>query len=133
VRSLFPRHLSQEADYSAANKEAETSIATPEEGGEEEGGERRVEEEVVANKEAVRVWRCSKGVFENIQNMIQIEPGKEGGGGGGVTLLTTQETQALPPQVGVWRNVVQCGGVWCSVLQFVRVSACACACLCMSE
>jgi len=49
----------------------------------------------------VRLWRCAKGLYENIQNVIQVEPDKAEAAGAieTVTLLTTQETQALPPQL----------------------------------
>ena len=77
-------------------------------GGEADGAD--AVNQVQDNMEAVRLWRCEKGVYESIQNVIQVKrgaessgaagsEGKESEGGETLVLLTTRETQTDPPQL----------------------------------
>eukprot|EP00802_Teleaulax_amphioxeia_P004870 Tamp_04874.p1 GENE.Tamp_04874~~Tamp_04874.p1 ORF type:complete len:973 (-),score=164.66 Tamp_04874:223-2871(-) len=93
LRPLFPRHLAQVPDYAAQSAEAATEADESEGAAAAAGGERQ--------GEVVRLWRCAVGVYESIQNVVQVEPGRQEQGpeADTVSLLTTRETQTETPQL----------------------------------
>jgi hypothetical protein len=98
LRPLFPRHLAQVWDYvSQSAQAAAQEEAAPEEeespGVPGAAGEERME--------VVRLWRSEVGVYESIQNVVQMEPGRREGAleAEEVLLLTTRETQTEPAQL----------------------------------
>jgi hypothetical protein len=133
LRELFPRQSAYAPSDASEGSESE-AVAPPSGQMGQDDGEGKTQEddgmEVVKNTASVRLWRCDKGVYESIQNVVQVEPGKEGGGAGGTTaiLLTTQETPATPPQVCVL-CVAPYSGVP-SILTAIFVCVCVCVCVC---
>jgi len=77
LRELFPRHLSCAPGYAGGDTGDEQAAAEARaKEGEEEGGAGAAGSMCRENKEALRLWRCGKGVYESIQNVVQVPPAR---------------------------------------------------------
>ena len=73
LRKLYPRHLSCAPGNTVGDGTGDTAAAeVPVKEEEEQGAGSRCR----GDAEALRLWRCGQGVYESIQNVIQVPPAR---------------------------------------------------------